>query len=775
MRKLTAELRVGLLILGGLAVIVYSSVIVTGWRPGQADTYTVFVHMDNVAGLLVGSPAQVAGIKIGEVSAIELVEDRARISLDIITRYKLYADSQATIKSLGILGDKYVDLIPGSPTQTRLKEGDTVQFVIPGSDLDSLVTSAAVILRDVQAVTGTLRDTLGGEPGRDRFNLLLDQLVAASQNLSRFTVALERVMRENEAALGHTAQNLEQFTDALRRIAGDNERSLGRTAQNVEGFTDTLTRIASDNERSLGQTVQNLEELSAGLRRIVLDNEGGLQSIVARLDRFSGNIERISSDNEQGIRDTIDSLAQFSRELEAITTQNREALDGIVARLGTFSEALATDGPQITGALRAILEENRAELKSSVTSLDRSLANLSALSEDLRDLSQDNREDFSRIITNLEAFTGDLATRGPRITANLEGIVEENRAELKSSLTSLDRALANLDSIVEENRAELKSSVTNLDRALANLNVLSEDLRGLSRDNREDFSRIIANLESFTGDLANRGPSITSNLDGILQENRTLLRTSVANLDRSFEKLDTTMANLTEVTGKLERGEGSLGKLISDETTVDELNSALSGINKFLTDLNRLKLDIGGQTEYLAGQQEFKSYLTVKLQPLKNRWYVIQLVDNPRGRVTERTIETKTTGTTSEDTTTKEIETTRELQISLLINQRYFDTVVRGGLMESTFGLGVEQIFGADDQYSVGLDIWDFGNDFGPHAKLTALWRFYSNAFFLVGYDDFLSERREFRDAFFGVGISFNEDSLKPLFSSLPLTSVTGQ
>jgi phospholipid/cholesterol/gamma-HCH transport system substrate-binding protein len=750
MRKLTAELRVGLLILGGLVVIVYSSVIVTGWRPGQADTYTVFVDMDNVAGLLVGSPAQVAGIKIGEVSAIELVEDRARISLDIITRYKLYADSQATIKSLGILGDKYVDLIPGSPTQVRLKEGDAVRFVIPGSDLDSLVTSAAVILRDVQAVTGTLRDTLGGEPGRDRFNLLLDQLVAASQNLSRFTVALERVMRENEAALGHTAQNLEQFTDALRRIAGDNERSLGRTAQNFEGFTNTLTRIAGDNERSLGQTVQNLEELSAGLRRIVTDNEGGLQSIVARLDRFSGNIERISSDNEQGIRDTIDSLAQFSRELEAITTQNREALDGIVARLATFSEALATDGPQITGAVRAILEENRAELKSSVTSLDHALANLNVLSEDLRDLSRDNREDFSRIITNLEAFTGDLANRGPRITANLEGIVEENRAELKSSVTSLDRALANL-------------------------NVLSEDLRGLSRDNREDFSRIIANLESFTGDLANRGPSITSNLDGILQENRTLLRTSVANLDRSFEKLDTTMANLTEVTGKLERGEGSLGKLISDETTVDELNSALSGINKFLTDLNRLKLDVGGHTEYLTGQQEFKSYLTLKLQPLKNRWYVIQLVDNPRGRVTERTIETKTTGTTSEDTTTKEIETTSELQISLLINQRYFDTVVRGGLMESTFGLGVEQIFGADDQYSVGLDIWDFGNDFGPHAKLTAFWRFYSNAFFLVGYDDFLSERREFRDAFFGVGISFNEDSLKPLFSSLPLTSVTGQ
>ena len=563
MRNLTTELKVGLLILGGLVLIVYSSVIVTGWRPGQADTYEVFVYLDNVAGLLVGSPAQVAGIKIGEVAEIELVEDRARIALSIYKRYKIYSDARATIKSLGILGDKYIEIIPGSPTQILLKDGDTVRFVIPGSDLDSLVETAAVILRDVQTVTGALRDTLGGDKGRDRLNTVLDALVASSVNLNRFTISLERVMRENEGALGNAAQNVEQLT--------------------------------------------------AGLRRIVVDNESGLQSLVTRLERFAGNIERITADNEQGIHETIDNLSGFSKELETITVRNRQALDNIFTQLDAFSGALAKDGPAITGNLRGILEENRA-----------------------------------------------------------------------------------------------------------------------------------------------------------------VLRSSVANLDRSFEKLDLTMANLNEVTGKMERGEGSLGKLINDETTVDELNGALNGINTYLTQINRLKLDIGGHTEYMIEQQEYKSYLTLKLQPLKNRWYVIELVDDPRGKVTRRTIDQKTTGTAASTTTTKEVETSDELQFTLLINQRYFDTVVRGGLMESSFGLGAEQLFGADDQYSVGLDVWDFGNEFGPHAKLTALWRFYSNAFLLVGYDDFMSEHREFRDAFFGIGVNFNEDSLKPLFASLPISSVTG-
>jgi phospholipid/cholesterol/gamma-HCH transport system substrate-binding protein len=300
-------------------------------------------------------------------------------------------------------------------------------------------------------------------------------------------------------------------------------------------------------------------------------------------------------------------------------------------------------------------------------------------------------------------------------------------------------------------------------------------LEALVAENRRALDDIITQFGTFTAALAEDGPAITSNARGILEENRSLLNSSIANLDRSFEKLDSTMTNLDEVTGRIERGEGTIGKLINDETTVEELNSALNGINKFLTDLNRLKLDIGGHVEYLTQQQEYKSYLTVKLQPLKNRWYTIQLVDNPRGHVTERTIQKDTSGTTDEETTTEEIETTDELQFSILINQRYFDTVLRGGLMESSFGAGIEQLFGADDQYSIGLDVWDFGNAFGPHAKVTALWRFYSNAFVLIGYDDFLSEEDEFRDAFFGVGVNFNEDSLKPLFSSLPISSVSGQ
>ncbi|MBI3992476.1 MAG: MCE family protein [Candidatus Lambdaproteobacteria bacterium] len=526
MRNLTTELKVGLLILGGLGVIVYSSVLVTGWQPGQGDTYRVGIVFDNAAGLLAGTPAQVAGIKVGQVEHIDLEEGRALVMLRIYSQYTLRRDARATIRSLGILGDKYIELTLGSPGQPPLRDGERVVFTTQGRDLDSLVDGVSVILEDIRTVTASLRDALGTTEGRQRLNTILDQVAMATQDLSRITAA-------------------------------------------------TNARIDT-----------------------ILDSFAG----------FSQTLERIGNDNEQDIHATLANLAAFSKDLAAITARNRESLDAIIANLDTFSRALASDGPDITADLRTIL-----------------------------------------------------------------------------------------------------------------------------RDNKESLNR------------------------------------SIVNLEHSFSKLDKTMSHVESVSAKLDRGEGSLGKLLNDERTVDELNQALAGLNRYITEAERIKLDLGFEADYLASQGEFKSYFNIKLQPLKDRWYTLQLVDNPRGKITKRTVQTTTGGTT---TVTDEVETTQELQFSLLLAQRYYDTVLKGGIMESDVGAGIEQLFGSRDQFRIGLDVWDFGGELGPHVKASAYWRFFSNAFLVVGGDDLASKQSQYRDAFFGIGVNFNEDNLKPLMSSLPLTEI---
>ena len=64
---------------------------------------------------------------------------------------------------------------------------------------------------------------------------------------------------------------------------------------------------------------------------------------------------------------------------------------------------------------------------------------------------------------------------------------------------------------------------------------------------------MVDNLNSFTESLAQDGPEITGNLRGILEENRSSLKSSVDNLDRSLAKLDRTMDNVESISGKIEK------------------------------------------------------------------------------------------------------------------------------------------------------------------------------------------------------------------------------
>ena len=348
-------------------------------------------------------------------------------------------------------------------------------------------------------------------------------------------------------------------------------------------------------------------------------------------------------------------------------------------------------------------------------------------------------------------------------TRNLSRITAVTNDRIEVIIGGLSSFSASLERIGADNEQ-------NISETLANLAAFSRDMKEIFGQNREALHSIITNLERFSSALGDDGPAITSDLRGILDENRERLGNSIANLERSFEKLDTTMTSLDSISAKLDAGEGSLGKLINDETTVDELNEALSGLNRFLTDADRIKLDLGFRTEYLQTAGEYKSTISLKLQPLKDRYYLIELVDNPRGNVSETSNVRTVNGTTS---TIQDIETTDALQISLLISQRYYDTELRGGLIENSGGVGIAQYFGSRDQYRIGLDVWDFDDDLGPHVRVMGYWRFFSNAFLVVGGDDIASENEDLRDAFFGIGIEFNEDSLKPLLTSVPIGGVT--
>jgi|UniRef100_A0A7C3Z2H7 phospholipid/cholesterol/gamma-HCH transport system substrate-binding protein len=118
MRKASEEIAVGIFVLAGIACLIYLAVNLgetelfsSGWR-ATAD-------FDNISGLKVGAPVEVAGVEVGRVEQISITPDhRARVTLKLSPGLTLSDDTIASIRTKGIIGDKFVRLSLGSSEKT---------------------------------------------------------------------------------------------------------------------------------------------------------------------------------------------------------------------------------------------------------------------------------------------------------------------------------------------------------------------------------------------------------------------------------------------------------------------------------------------------------------------------------------------------------------------------------------------------------------------------------------------------------------------------------
>lgn len=139
MEKGKLELIVGVFVLVGIVCLGYLSIKLGKLELIGGDVYEVDALFNSATGLKAGATVEVAGVEVGRVKTIRLKEDRAMVSLVVQTGTKLYSDTIASIKTRGIIGEKYLALSPGGGGDP-LKPGDVIRDTESGLDLEELVS-----------------------------------------------------------------------------------------------------------------------------------------------------------------------------------------------------------------------------------------------------------------------------------------------------------------------------------------------------------------------------------------------------------------------------------------------------------------------------------------------------------------------------------------------------------------------------------------------------------------------------------------------------------
>ncbi len=139
MKKFDLELAVGLFIIAGIVCLGYLSIKLGKMEIVGQKGYEIRGVFSNIGGLKVGSSVEIAGVNVGRVKSIALENYQANVVLNLPKGLNIQEDAIASVKTKGLIGEKYIEITPGGSDKI-IKPGGRIRETQPAVDMEELIS-----------------------------------------------------------------------------------------------------------------------------------------------------------------------------------------------------------------------------------------------------------------------------------------------------------------------------------------------------------------------------------------------------------------------------------------------------------------------------------------------------------------------------------------------------------------------------------------------------------------------------------------------------------
>ncbi|MDP1830662.1 MAG: MlaD family protein [Geothrix sp.] len=350
------------------------------------------------------------------------------------------------------------------------------------------------------------------------------------------------------------------------------------------------------------------------------------------------------------------------------------------------------------------------------------------------------------------------------------------------SLDNLMETLADIGKNVKGITQSLNESIggeqgrQKIDEIVDNIRVLTAEFRSMAQENHGAINATMANVEAISADLRDKLPKLAQefetvgkNLNAILDENRPELKGIVGDVRKLTQSFQGTADNLKVLTSRLNSGEGTIGKLLNDDTTIKKINEAVDNLNGMLGGFNKMDFRLDMNAAQWNERKDSRVGLDLEIAPRPDYWYALGFGSTPDGKINEstRTV-TQLDPVTGLPVTVLEkntfVTTDKAFTVSAQFAKRLGSVVFSAGIVEGKGGGGVELRTLADDRLRFGFLAYDFtkrDDKPNPRYRFTSSYQFWKGAYIQAGVQDI--GNKDLRTVFFGGGLRWKDDDLKKM------------
>jgi len=343
MKSKRLELWVGVFVLIGIFLLALMTLKIERFQWGKKAGYPLKIYFDSAAGLDQNSPVRIAGVRVGDVDRIILEKGKAKVLFRLPHDVILYKDAKAYLKSEGFLGEKYIEITPGSPENPALKPGDIVEQGASPADIEEFLSNLSKVREDLKDIIRPLGDVLKAVDAKkvesvinnfDRFSSQLSSIGRDSrETIKKIKEAFSHIedvgnkLKNGEGTLGKFINDDTVYEEAKKTVevakeALENVKTTARTlkdlSEKIEQGEGTLGKLIKD--ESLYQEAKETVQSVRDAMKTANDAVQTVNKIVEKIDKGEGTIGRLVNDDKL-MKETEKTLKKVQKAAEGVEEQ----------------------------------------------------------------------------------------------------------------------------------------------------------------------------------------------------------------------------------------------------------------------------------------------------------------------------------------------------------------------------------------------------------------------------------------------------------------------
>lgn len=324
----------GIFFVIGVLVLAFMTLKIEKFQIGRETGYRLHIYFDSAGGLSPNAQVRVAGVRVGNVEKVALENAKAKVIFRVPNHVVLYKDAKAYLKSEGFLGEKYVEITPGTSGNPKVEPNGVIEQGAPPIDVEQFLSKMSSVGEDIKEVVKPFGDVAKALDPK--------KVEGVITNLDKFSGQLEGIAKDSKETFEKAKNAFSQIEDIGEKV-NKGEGTLGKLISDETIYQDAKATVEKVKEtaETLKNVSEKIEKGEGTLGKLIQDeslyNEAketlqSVKGIAEKVEKGEGALGKLISDDTL-VKEAEKTMKKVQKAAEGIQEQTPITVLGTIIGL----------------------------------------------------------------------------------------------------------------------------------------------------------------------------------------------------------------------------------------------------------------------------------------------------------------------------------------------------------------------------------------------------------------------------------------------------------